>query len=184
MKGGARRGLLDAAARVVLAEGGAALTLDAVAREAGVSKGGLLYHFPSKARLVGALVEHLVERFEAEVAAAHAEEIGVADAPGAWTRAWLRVAAGREVAELDRASAGLIAAFSEDPSLLDPLRAAHARWTARMEDDGLDPVDVMVVRLVLDGVWLARLAGFAEPGPERLPALLARLHALAGSATT
>jgi len=181
VRGQGRRGLLDAATRVVLAEGGAALTLDAVAHEAGVSKGGLLYHFPTKRRLVAGLVEHLVARFDAEVSAAHAEEIAVADSPGAWTRAWLRVAAGREVAELDRASAGLIAAFTEDPALLDPLRAAHARWTARMEDDGLDPVDVTLVRLVLDGVWLARLAGFAEPSPERAVALLARLGALAGA---
>ena len=40
-----RRRLLDAATAVVRRDGARALTLDAVAAEAGVSKGGLLYHF-------------------------------------------------------------------------------------------------------------------------------------------
>ena len=44
-RGDTRKRLLDAAAAVVRRDGAGALTLDAVAAEAGVSKGGLLYHF-------------------------------------------------------------------------------------------------------------------------------------------
>ena len=40
--------ILSAAANLVLRKGASRMTLEAVAREAGVSKGGLLYHFPSK----------------------------------------------------------------------------------------------------------------------------------------
>ena len=53
----ARERLLDAAVAVVRRDGAQALTLDAVAAEAGVSKGGLLYHFRSKRDLLDALVE-------------------------------------------------------------------------------------------------------------------------------
>ena len=35
------------------------MTLDVVAQAAGVSKGGLLYHFPSKESLLGALAQAL-----------------------------------------------------------------------------------------------------------------------------
>jgi len=52
-----RERLLDAAAKVVHRDGAQALTLDAVAQEAEVSKGGLLYHFKSKNDLVNAMVE-------------------------------------------------------------------------------------------------------------------------------
>ena len=45
-----RQAILEAAERVVTEAGAAHLTLDAVAGKAGVSKGGLLYHFPSKKR--------------------------------------------------------------------------------------------------------------------------------------
>ena len=44
----ARDRILEAAERVVAEVGAARLTLDVVAQAAGVSKGGLLYHFPSK----------------------------------------------------------------------------------------------------------------------------------------
>ena len=47
--------LLDAASTVVHRDGAQALTLDAVAAEAEVSKGGLLYHFASKRDLIDGL---------------------------------------------------------------------------------------------------------------------------------
>ena len=50
-----RSALLDAAERVVLRDGAGQLTMDAVAAEAGVSKGGVLYAFPSKDALIDAL---------------------------------------------------------------------------------------------------------------------------------
>ena len=60
----ARERVLDAAESRLLAGGPAALVLDAVARDAGVSKGGLLYHFPSKTALVDGLVERMLDGFE------------------------------------------------------------------------------------------------------------------------
>ena len=53
-RGDTRKRLLDAAAVVVRRDGAQALTLDAVAAEAGVSKGGLLYHFKTKRELLDA----------------------------------------------------------------------------------------------------------------------------------
>ena len=52
---------LDAAESVVVRQGIANLTLEAVAAEAGMSKGGLLHHFPSKDRLVEAMVTRAAE---------------------------------------------------------------------------------------------------------------------------
>jgi len=44
--------ILDAAERVVSREGSGRLTIDAVVRESGFSKGGVLYNFPSKQALI------------------------------------------------------------------------------------------------------------------------------------
>ena len=52
-----------------------ALTLDAVAAQAGVSKGGLLYHFRSKRELLDAMLDGFLEEFDREIAEA-AEEGG------------------------------------------------------------------------------------------------------------
>jgi AcrR family transcriptional regulator len=53
----AREKLLDAYAELLRDEGERAATLEAVAAKAGVSKGGLLYHFRTKEALAEALSE-------------------------------------------------------------------------------------------------------------------------------
>ena len=63
----ARDRLLDAAERVVVESGATHLTLDAVAKSAGVSKGGLLYHFPSKEALLEGMLARHFEDIDAEV---------------------------------------------------------------------------------------------------------------------
>lgn len=55
----AREAVLDAFESLLIAEGERAATLDAVARLAGVSKGGLLYHFPNKEAMIAVLLERL-----------------------------------------------------------------------------------------------------------------------------
>ena len=50
--------LFSAAVNVALDKGFGHVTLDAVAERAGVSKGGLLYHFPTKSHLVRELLSH------------------------------------------------------------------------------------------------------------------------------
>src|ERR1700755_3098252 len=62
--------LLDAAGAVVRRDGPQALTLDAVATEAGVSKGGLLYHYGTKRERIEALVARWLADFQRDIDAA------------------------------------------------------------------------------------------------------------------
>ena len=57
-----RAALLEAAIECLCADGYAATTTTEIARRAGVSRGGQLHHFPTKAELVAAALEHLLER--------------------------------------------------------------------------------------------------------------------------
>ena len=56
-----RRALLDAAVESLIEVGFARTTTLEVQRRAGVSRGALLHHFPSKAELLGAAIAHLAE---------------------------------------------------------------------------------------------------------------------------
>ncbi len=56
-----RRKICEAAIAIAGRDGFAAMSLDAVAAEAGVSKGGLLYHFGTKEELVHGTLEHFSE---------------------------------------------------------------------------------------------------------------------------
>lgn len=60
-----REAILQAAAAVFAAHGFAAATTDAIARAAGVSKGGLYWHFASKDAMLAALLETI---FDTEMA--------------------------------------------------------------------------------------------------------------------
>src|SRR2546421_1237971 len=76
--------LLNAAEEVVVRDGVGNLTLEAVAKQANVSKGGLLYHFPSKSDLVIAIVEKLARHCESKQASADDDHEA-----GAFTRAYV-----------------------------------------------------------------------------------------------
>ena len=63
-----REALLDAADRVIAKVGVINLTIDAVAREAGVSKGGVLYSFGTKDALIEAMLQRAGASYEGLVA--------------------------------------------------------------------------------------------------------------------
>lgn len=171
--------ILDAAERVVLREGPAHLTLDAVAAEASLSKGGVLYHFASKDDLIHGMVARLIEQFEREL-----EQHCEADPKeaGRKTRAYLdgllSPVSQNLPPESDRICAALLAAVVSSPSLLDPVREQFRVWQARVVNDGLDPVTATVVRLASDGLWLAELLGLPPLEPKLRDLVIARLRLL------
>jgi len=143
-------------------QGAAQLTLDAVAVAAGVSKGGLLYHFPSKEALIQGMVEHLLGEISGRIAQETSRET---DAPGKWVRAYVRTTFDPNPQEREM-SAGLIAAIATNPELLEPLRASYRKWQKSVEADRLDPALASVIRLAVDGLWFAELFDLAPPDPE------------------
>jgi AcrR family transcriptional regulator len=176
-----RQQILHAAFVLIRRKGVARLTIEAVAQEAGLSKGGVLYHFRSKEALIQAMVASLVERFDADIMAARREEPeGEQNAPGSWLRAYIRASAGP--AEEDDDTAALLAAVSNDPSLLAPLQEQYARWQAQAGGDGVDPALAMVIRLALDGLWMADLFGLAAPQGALRDRVFAALERLACTA--
>lgn len=175
-----RESLLRAASTLVAEHGYSSLTLDAVGAATGVSKGGVLYHFPTKEAIVVALVEQLATSFDVDQSAAHEADPA---APGAWTRAYLVASTATPVDESEQSAAvGLLAAVGHDPSLLEPLQERYRCWIERLEDDGLPGVDAHVVRLAADGLWAAELFGLAPPDPALWERIHARLNELAGKA--
>lgn len=170
--------LLDAAELIVRRDGSAKLTLDAVAAEAGVSKGGLLYHFPTKEALISAMVERMLESFDE----AHQSAMNLdAAEPGRWTRAWVRTSVGPAGAsEHDMTAAGLLAAVATNPALADPMRARYADWRAKVADDGIPAEDAMVATLAADGLWMADLLGLAAPQGDERRRVIERMLELAG----
>jgi AcrR family transcriptional regulator len=174
--------IIDAAEEVVLRDGVARLTLEAAAAEAGLSKGGVLYHFPTRDALVSGMVGKIIEEFDADIEYLRGED----RSPGSFTRAYIRATmepvSPRPDRE-DRLGAAVIAAAAAQPALLAPLQLASDRWQAQLEDDGLDPTVATVVRLACDGLWLCDLFGLAPPTAARRAQVGAELERLTGPAS-
>lgn len=168
--------LLDATGRVVRRDGTNGLTLDAVAAEAGVSKGGLLYHFETKEALVRALIERLVSTFDERLEREQAKDKG----PGSFTRAYARASIALEASSDDATASALVAATALSPDLLDPLRARYKLWSRAFADDGIDATSALLIRLAVDGLWFADLLGLAPPSARARQRLLEQLVQLAG----
>jgi AcrR family transcriptional regulator len=172
-----RERILDAAEAVVEAQGVGRLTLEAVAREAGVSKGGVLYHFAGKEELTVAMIARFTARFDGAVEGLAAED---PEPAGRTTRSYLRATLGEAPAtgpSFDHACAGITAALAAFPEHLAQVRAQSARWQARIERDGLDPVLATIVRLAIDGLWLGENFNLLRLEPETRQAVTERLRA-------
>jgi AcrR family transcriptional regulator len=152
--------LLDAAEAVIVRDGIASLTLDAVAAQAGVSKGGLLHHFPNKDRLVEALVVRTANAMRAHHEQAYRN---TPEGPGRMARALLE----NNLRDLNdwcvscrQGSAAAFAALAHNPSLIEPIRAAYADLYRRVaEDDDLPEGIGDAVVAAIDGLWLYWVLG-------------------------
>src|SRR5436309_2815637 len=169
-----RQQILMAANKIVERDGVVHLTIEAVAREAKLSKGGVLYHFPSKEALVSGMVMDHIESFTHDIDANLAEETGA----GRWLRAYVRASDDTVHKEPDPVVC-LIAAIATNPALLAPLQLYFVLWQEQAVHDGLPPVLATILRLAIDGLWFADLFQLAPPEGELREEVLRLLHTMA-----
>lgn len=151
-----RDAILYAAGHVVLEHGATQLTLDAVAEAAGVSKGGLLYHFPNKDALIEELLALYLRSFDMRIAGhMDADTGGVA---GRFLRAYVRTSFSETLPE-SHFTAAALAAVTARPDLLVRVREKYADWQRNALADGVSQEIALTVMLATDGVWCAELLG-------------------------
>jgi AcrR family transcriptional regulator len=147
--------ILDAAETVVVRDGARNLTLDAVAEQSGISKGGILYHYRTKEDLAAAMVERSCAWFDDAVADAAKDD---PEATGRFTRAYIRTSLGMTAltgAGFDSLCSSITTALLSFPERLKPVVEQGERTQRQIEGDGLDPVLATIIRLAVDGLWLS-----------------------------
>ncbi|MDX1524395.1 MAG: TetR/AcrR family transcriptional regulator, partial [Anaerolineae bacterium] len=157
--------IFEACGRILQRDGLVNLTIDNVAAEAGLSKGGLFYHFPSKEALIEGLFNYHNDKFEARL-----QELAQAegDEPGAWLRAYAKASIEQII---DPANAGLYASLFAAGERYDGayqlLRNKYVLWQQQVEQSGLDPAWAALVRFAVDGLWFAEMHQYAPPSETR-----------------
>lgn len=160
--------LLDAAEAVVRKRGLSCLTLDAVAQQAGLSKGGLLHHFPSKDALVQAMVQRVADGWRGCYTSGYEE---APPGPGRQVRGLIAHClndAKTWTKDLQSSSAACFAALMQNPELIAPMRDAYAELDRRLADDGLPAGVAETIAAALDGLWMYWVLGLADVNQARV----------------
>lgn len=144
--------ILETAERLFV-ERGTGVSLAVIATEAGLAKGGLMHHFPSREALIAAVIEYGCEQVWDEVQKC----VDPADErPGSLARGYVRAFTGdsRYVEGIFSAS-GIMAVFGHYPAVQPSIERDARLWREAFEDDGLTPARVLAVRYAAEGLALS-----------------------------
>lgn len=178
--------LLDAALDCLVEVGYAGISTTMVAERAGVSRGAQLHHFPTRAALVAAAVEHLYARLTAEYQAGFAALAPRADR----VRAAIRLLWSMYTARHFPAVLELFNAARTDAELrahLAPIAAAHVANVFRLAHQYFPEAARLGARfdatlaLILDAMQ-GMAASEVERGPRSIAQRLEFLHTVAAAA--
>jgi AcrR family transcriptional regulator len=177
----ARDAVLDAFEHLLVEGGDRAATLDAAARGAGVSKGGLLYHFPSRE----ALIDGVLARFSALV---DADLEVMAAAPEGPVAYFVRSSVSNDT-PLERAGvAAARLAQAGHPSAVRMIRSVRQRWLGSVRARVSDPTVALAITLIGDGLYYDSAlhgddaeTGVDAPRAQEMDDLVALLERLAAA---
>ncbi|MEV6302137.1 TetR/AcrR family transcriptional regulator [Actinoplanes sp. NPDC051861] len=155
-----KRRIINGALELLRAEGGGSITLDATARQVGLTKPGLMYHFPTKEALMLAVVDHVA----AEWVRSMADRLGGSPAEASASdriRAYVETAfTGR----LDRADFAIFFDAVYRDALTEAWERRLRPWLD-LPDDLPDSTRARLTaaRLAADGYWIAVATGVFAP---------------------
>ncbi|WP_037078253.1 TetR/AcrR family transcriptional regulator [Rhizobium sp. CCGE 510] len=147
-----RQALLDCATKLALEQGLAAVSLQAVASAAGVTKGGLFHHFPNKQALVEAVFDGMMESFDREIDEELERDSG---GHGTFTRAYVRTLFADRALNSSPWSAQTMTVLADPYS-----KSLWHKWIKdrlvkhAATDTG---TRLEIVRLAADGAWLTHV---------------------------
>lgn len=153
------RAAILAAATSLFNEHGSTTSIAEIAKEAGISKSGLLHHFGSKDALIEAIVTNAIAEFDSVIR----ENIDPNDvAPGRLLRAYIRALTLNESRVIAVISpTGLMSKFESSPTLDALFEADSTRWREFFMSDQMPLGTVVAIRgaaeslaIDRDSMWL------------------------------
>ncbi|KAA0925719.1 MULTISPECIES: TetR/AcrR family transcriptional regulator [Rhodococcus] len=162
MSSDTRDRILDALESMLIEHGMTKVTLDSVAAAAGVSKGGLLYHFKTKDALVAAMVRRLGAQADQQRADAAAGGTSVSE----WYLQPPDSISEKEIALYRSTLAALRSVDGNSGEVQDAVTEMMRLWDEGLRAEIDDPVQAEIIRLVGDGIYLGALLDLPGVDPE------------------
>lgn len=151
--------ILDAAEKILQDESYDFLSLDHIAKISGVSKGGLLYHFPTKEAVLTSLVTRLIQKFDDEF------DKELRGGNSDFRDVFLSINMNPKMLSAAR---GLMAAVSFNQDLIKPLRDAYTRWDKIIFSQFANKNEAWRFRIFFDGLFFCSLLDLPLPSKKDL----------------
>ncbi len=149
--------ILKAAIEFILENDFNDLTLEAVAKQAGISKGGLLYHFPNKEALLGGLSQHIFE----ELITSFKEKANQdPNEKGKWSRALVELSKW-DLEHNSKLNIGVLSQSLLDHDTSKAIGTTYQYVQDKIEQDVINPVTATIIRLAIDGLYYSELLNVA-----------------------
>jgi AcrR family transcriptional regulator len=154
-----RTAILTAAAEA-MTERGTGVSLDYIAKRAGVSKGGLLHHFANREALIVALVDDAQQRLRENVL----DHLDLSEnTPGKLLRAYVRALTSGSEAVQHFTAAPAWAGIYQIPKVAEIAAADATWWNENLAADGLSSDRILIVRRAAEGLAAAVAYGDESP---------------------
>ena len=152
-----RRLIIESAIQFLFENDFSELTLDAVAKQAGISKGGLLYHFPNKEALIKGIAKSIFENVSHSL-----KEIANIDQneKGKWSRAFIK-SSKSDLENMSELNIGALAASLLNPDGAKTISEDYQLILNKLENDGINPVTATIIRLAIDGLYYSQMLNIA-----------------------
>jgi len=134
------------------------MTLDAVASRAGVSKGGLLYHFPTKKALLKAMQERFIKQMDKTW---KEKAKGLNEGPRREIKAFILSIADRDPKK-EQIGSALLAAVAHDPELLQAARDNFRKSLTELLQSGIKFKRAAVIIFAVNGLFLSELLSLSH----------------------
>jgi AcrR family transcriptional regulator len=150
MRNSKRTKILDAIVKIIERDGLTALTFDAVSAETGITRGGLLYHFPSRDDLILAAHQFMAQRWETSLVK-FAQLGGDPSSIQARNAAYVFTSSN----SVKRAQLIMMLEGVGDPVIHENWQKVIDYWAPPVPDiEDAEAISRFIARLASDGLWI------------------------------
>jgi len=156
--------LLTNAAKIINEEGIQKFTMDYLAKKSGITKGGVLYHFDSKNKLLLEMNEMVIQIYEENIEHYRSQLSG----SYLFTRAY----ALSTIYFLNNNENNLLPAVfissHEDQKSQQLWQSVLAKWDQAFDHDQGDPDKILELRMICDGIWFSIMYNYENNLKDRM----------------
>lgn len=151
-----KKTILNACVELIINDSLQKFSLNEVAKKAGVSKGGLLHHYPSKEDLIKAIVR---ENFDTYLDTILERIKSVPPYPGRTPAIYLQSIEEPITENEEKIVSAVLVASIYDKNLMKPFQEFYSKIDACVLEDGGNTMKAKMIIINMDAIWINQMLG-------------------------